>query len=782
MDKWLGDLRYAIRSLTIRRGSSLATTLVIALGVGLLTTMFALADPYTLRPLPFAQPEELVLISAGTEGVTPDATLPTMNDWRADNALFQAMGINQRGGSSSIQISNGAISFLVEKVTADFFRVLALPEPSAAWFVNADETTLPIVLTPSGRRRLPTEMTRPGSVLRLETGAYVVAGHLPDSFVFPNPRFGRRVDGIVPSPDRDVPVLDSNWGGTGRLFGASSPTFIARLQPNVTPQMAQDRLSVPLPSERRLNVRVESLSAVMTAEARPFAWGALAAGLLILLVCAGNVANLSLVRNAFRSREFATRTALGATRTDIARLWLLEHAILASVAVAIGFGIAALALLLVDRAVPDAFLILGAPRITLRVAVFAALTGIIVGLIAFAPTVAMWARTPRALGVGTTTATAGFTAPRFIFMAAQSGLAIILAIGSAMLLQSYHRLVAQDTGYNPDTAVVSVTYPVTPRGVVDVGAQIEATLEGLKRVPGVLAAGATNTVVVGEGLSIRRLSVAGESVSAAVSGVTPGFFTAAGMSILRGRGLSADDRQWQGVVVNEAFVRAFLSGVESPIGQSVTDQTQAQVVGIIRDAFDKQLDVAPTPTVYYLMETLRRNITYVVATTGTSDDAGIRRAIADVNSRATIGEVDTIGGRFAQTVRDRTFATLVLTIFGIAGIAVSIAGLVGIVAFVVTRRTREIAVRVSLGARPADIRRLVLREAVTAAAAGGCVGLFAGRWLSLSLEHLVYGITAGNWVTTTVAAGAMVAVMVIAALVPAQRAVDLSPSLALRVD
>ena len=782
MDKWLGDLRYAIRSLTIRRGSSSATTLVIALGVGLLTTMFALADPYTLRPLPFAQPEELVVINVGIEGVTPDAALPKMNDWRADNALFQAMATNQRGASSSIQISNGAISFLVEKVTADFFRVLALPEPGAAWLVNADEIVLPIVLTPTGRRRLPTEMTRPGSVLRLETGAYVVAGHLPDSFVFPNPRIGRYVDGIVPSPDRDVPVLHSNWGGTGRLFGASSPTFIARLQSNVTRQMAQDRLSVPLPSERRLNVRVESLSAVMTAEARPLAWGALAAGLLILLVCAGNVANLSLVRTAFRSREFATRTALGATRTDIARLWLLEHAVLASVAVALGLGIAALALLLVDRAVPDAFLILGAPRVTLRVAVFAAFTGLIVVVIAFAPTVAMWARTPRALGVATTTATAGFNAPRFIFMAAQSGLAMILAIGSAMLLQSYYRLVAQDTGYNPANAVVTVAYPVAPRGVVDVGAQIEATLEGLKRVPGVLAAGATNTVVVGEGLSSRRLSVAGESVSAAVSGVTPGFFTAAGMSILRGRGLSAGDRQWQGVVVNEAFVRAFLSGVESPLGQSITDQTQAQVVGVIRDAFDKQLDVAPTPTVYYVMETLRRNITYVVATTGAADDAGIRRAIADVNSRATIGQVDTIGGRFAQTVRDRTFATLVLTFFGIAGIAVSVAGLVGIVAFVVTRRTREIAVRVSLGARPADIRRLVLREAVTAAAAGACVGLFAGRWLSLSLEHLVYGITAGNWVTTTVAAGAMLAVMVIAALVPAQRAVDLSPSLALRVE
>ncbi len=362
-----------------------------------------------------------------------------------------------------------------------------------------------------------------------------MTGHLPDSFVFPNPRFGTRVDGVVPSSERDVPVLNNTWGGTGRLFGASSPTFLARMQPNVTRQMVQDRLSVPLPSGRRLDVRVESLSGVMTADARPLAWGALAAGLLILLVCAGNVANLSLVRTAFRGREFATRTALGATKTDIARLWLLEHVVLASAAVALGLAVSALALLLVDRAVPDAFLILGAPRLTLRVAVFAVFTGLIVVVIAFAPAVAMWARTPIGLGIATTTATTGFNAPRFVFMAAQSGLAMILAIGSGMLLQSYHRLLSQDTGFNRASAAVTVTYPVAQRGVVDVGDQVEATLDGLRRVTGVVAAGATNSVVVGEGMSSRTLTVRGESVHSAISGVTPGFFSAAGMTILQGR-------------------------------------------------------------------------------------------------------------------------------------------------------------------------------------------------------------------------------------------------------
>lgn len=783
MRAWGIDLRHAIRSLTLRRGSSLAVALVISLGAGLLTTVFAIADPYTTRSLPYSKPHELVVISVGSEGITADASVPTLNEWRADTRLFQSIATTRSGGSVPVDTPNGTFPFSLQFVTQDFFSVLGLrgPDPDR-WATAPEPASIPIVLTPAGRSALPPAQASPGTVLRRENDSLLVVGELPADFVFPSPRLASLTDAVGLLPVSDQPVVNiAGWRRDGRMIGLGRSQFIARVQPGVTPRILEERLSTLLPSGRRLDVKVETLGTHMTAHLRPLAWGALAAGLLILLVCAGNVANLALVRTAYRLQEVSTRRALGATTVDILRLWIIEHAVLALASFVFAIVIVQFALVAISMVIPDAFVTLGAPSLRSRVATFAALAVVVVVGVSVSPVATLTFR-PAALTPGAHRK----NVLRFAFMAGQSALAIILAIGGGMLLHSYHRLHAQDTGYDRSSLAFTVKYPYQRGRDVQLLEQVEGSVERLLRIPGVRSVGATDSSVVEPSLSAASVVVAGETVTSSLSGVTPGFFEAAGMTVVQGRGFLTSDERSRPIVVNETFVRAYLGHAVSPLGQMVIVRNRhTEIVGVVRDVFDKALDVRPTPTIHELISSARgAPITYVAALHPTAPDpsAAFRRAIIDGDDRAMIGDVGTIGDRFSKSVRDRQFPTLVLTLFGVAGVGVCISGLIGVVAFVVTRRSREIAIRIALGAQPIDIRKLVLMEVASASVLGATVGLLVGRWGSTYLTHLVYGLEAGDWTTSVVAALIVLTIMLLSTIWPSQRAVALSPSEALRVE
>jgi predicted permease len=794
VDRWRTDLRDAWRAVAVRRGSSIAIIAIFGLGVGLVATMFALADPYVLRPLPYAHPEDLVVVRVGTEGLTPGAVVPTTEDWRQRRDLFSGLAAFYCC-SDAIRLPQMSVVLSPREVEPGFLEVLGVGGPLPPVTASATDAPRPLLFTPAGVRAAGAIATA-GGLLRSNKGSYQVIGRLSGSFLFPDPSQSDVRALTTFAPDF---VTNANWvqapGGRVMMgMGSGGPSLIGRLQPGVTPEIVRQALAVRLPSGRDLDVRVESLTAHMRGDLVVLGWGTLVAGLLVLAVCAGNIGNLFLARDVWRAQEFHTRQALGATRHDLGRLRFLEIVILSATAAAFGLALTAAALVAISGVVPDQYVTLGAPVLSWRVMSCAFLATIAVAGVALVPAAVFSgaaSRTPwRGMSVRPR-----ISVLRVTFTVGQSALAMVLVIGAAMLAQSFFNLVRQTTGYDSNSISITAAYPrLLPydERVADSGghlAEMRRTIESLRRIPGVTAVGATNAAVVGDAMVRSGIVVNGKAVGVDSAEVTSEFFAASGMHLVAGRGLTDDDKGARGVVVNQAFVRAFLPddrSVGSQFGR-VGSTRQPVVVGVVRDVYDMGLDVAPTPKVYMLLDGSHPYIGHAMyvarglALTPASGGA-IRRAVHEVNPNTIVEKVDTIGHRLLDSVRARVFAALLLSLFGVVAGVVTVAGLASMIAFLIASRTREIAIRVALGAEPSHIRVLVVREALSAAVIGGSAGLIVGKFAAVSLRSFVYGIDAGNWPTTVAAGLAIAAVQVVMALAMAQRAVALRPSNALRAE
>jgi len=740
--------------------------------------MFALADAYLFRPLPYTNPEELVLIRVSDRGLSPGALVPRLDDWRSRRELFQRVAAYSLPNTLGAVINDRPLIVRVGQVTNDFLEVLGIPAPSLP---RSDEALL--ILTRQGERLgvslngivvTTTQAGSPGPVFR-------VVKVLPDDFVLPSNEYAA-ADGFSlfsVGPVANVPSPEQVTIRRGESIG---PAIIARVQPGVTPTIIQQALSTPWSTGPPLDVRVQWLAEHMTRDKRPVAWGALAAGLLVLIICAGNAGNLFVVRGLARGREFATRTALGATRGDLTRLLAVEVLVVALSAVGLGVALAAVILRWVPSAIPVQYTILGTPHLTPRLVGAAVTFGIMVTAIGLLPGLLAVLRKPTSLGGERIAGSRSFTALRFVFMSIQVGLAMVLTVGAGMLVQSYWNLIRQDSGYRDDSIIVQAAYPF---GLSEDALErtILSTVQAIRALPEVKSAGATVGNIAASGYSKRVVAVKGEEVFVSALGVTQGFFDAAGLLILAGRPLNERDEGGRTVVINEAFARQYLPE-GAPLQNTVTlGNRPAAVVGLVKDTLADGLALPAQPTIYYL-DVRGRTVRYVVRVDGQGIAPGdqIQRLIAKLDARAFIGPAESIGQRLAGKIRERTFAVTILALFCMASISVTVCGLVGMVVFLTQRRTREIAIRVALGAGRAHVLGLVSKQALAAAMFGGGIGLFVGRALSASLEAFVFRLQAGNWPTTLVAAIIAALVMIVAALVPALRALRLQPTDALRID
>ncbi|HSC26720.1 MAG TPA: FtsX-like permease family protein, partial [Vicinamibacterales bacterium] len=638
-----------------------------------------------------------------------------------------------------------------------------------------------VVLTAESHERLFGVADLAGSTVpRSDGGTVQIDSILPSSFLFPRRGVRPRIDAL--EVVRVGTLIDIERTDGGAAFRARPFSVVARLQPDIRPDQVEAALRATLHDSSGLTVSVRDLTEHLRAGLEPVALGALSAGLLILLVCAGNVGNLLLVRSSYRAHEFATRLAIGGRRTDLVRLVAIELSLLALAGVTAGLGLAGLAITLLAQVLPAEYAALGAPAITVRVAMFAvALAAGIVGL-GLIPSAIAWRPAAMVLaGHASLSESRRVRAARFVMAAAQSAVALVLLSGAVLVGRSYVNLVWQDTGFAGGVRVVSVSYPGGHVGA-PLQADIDATLERVRRIRGVTdVAAATGPMVDGlQSAVVAR--VAGTPVLASRTYVTPDYFRTVGTRVLAGRSLGDDDGA-RSVVVNDAFASRYLPG--GAVGRELTlGNRRVAVAGVVANAFDRALDKPPGPAVFSLLADvpIALRVNYVARVAGSAPDGPIAREIVAVNPEAVVVDTGTIAGRLADTIRERSFAAFILTFFAVSALHVTVAGLAGIVSFMVARRTREIAVRMALGAMPASIRWLVLREVLAAAATGSLVGAIAGHWLSRALEHLSYGVNAGDWTSVTAASAITMTIAGIASAIPAARAARIEPATALRVE
>jgi predicted permease len=772
------DLWQTWRGMASRPGATIATVIVLAIGIGLTSTIFALADPFILRPLPYANPDRLAIISLEAENERP-GPFPTLEDFRARTDLFLAVAAYTPVDIERIRVrlTERDVMLSTATVSASFFAVLGLPTALPAdWGVRSETGETPILLLPEADARVGEQPA--GAALRTQDGRVLrIAGALSDGFLFPRDRVSPTLSALAPLADG--PLMEvQNTSSTSR-------TVIARLADGVTPELVQSVLSPPVSAERAYSLGAQSLDAYMTRRLRPLALGAFAGALLIVLVCAANVANLLLARAAFRTKELATRAAIGASRGDLIRLVGIELGMLALLGVAGGLGCAALALSLVATIAPAEFVALGAPAVTGRIALFATALGAVVMSGGVLPALAVWRLVPVSLlAHAALTESRGIRLLRFTMAAGQSAVTMILIVGAALLGRSFFNLVVQDTGFAGEPVVVTVSYPAAHTRE-PLQRDIEATIDRLRRIPGVSVAAAATGGMVDGSTAGTVLRIDGRMTMVETKSVTTTYFDAVGSAIIAGRPLAGDDRQNRGLVVNARAAALWPDG--SAVGRSIPrGGGTATIVGVVADTFDRALDVPPAPMVFTVLNapTSGSRVNFVIRATQPLEAlrGPAERAISAVNRDAIVTDVSAIDDRLAASIRDRSFATLVSALFAIAGIGVCVSGLVGLVSFVVARRTREIAIRTALGAQRHHVRRMVMRQALTAALTGGIAGLVTGWWLSRGLESLLYGIEPGDMLTLASGALLMLVVVTFASWLPARRALRLSPTIALRAE
>jgi predicted permease len=743
--------------------------------------MFAIADPFVSKPLPYPSPGRLAVVSLARKALpstlelTTSDSVPTLADWRGRFEFLSAVA-PFRPTPTLMRMLDGSrvIPLQVTSATRELIRMLGLSNVEC----DGGGAAECLILTMQTRNRyFQNAGTLVGRTMRTAEGApLVIAGVAPQGFVFPWPSPTHPVQALViREAVDDVPVTTSQ--------------LLVRGHDDVRERSLESAIGAALPNPAEWDVKVESLNHYMKKFSAPTAWGALTAGGLILLVCIATTANLLFSRQLHRSGEFITRRALGASSRDLLRLIVIDIAALTLGAAGVAAVLTWLSIVWLRTTAPLQFQILGAPEVSGRVIAFILTVAISAAVVsALLSAVAL-----RRISAGTFAQRrpqAGRTL-RFFMIASQTAISLFLVITSVALGQSFANLFRQETGFAGSTVILSTSF--RPRSSSeDVQAMAEEVLQKLRRTPGVYSADAIlgPPMIADVRMSGCCVVAAGKTFPIGARSVTSGFFESVGTRVLSGRTLLLHDRNAAGIVVNASLAKqAWPSG--SAVGEPIqlgsgTSALSGVVVGVVQDLFDSRLDRLPQPAAYRLLDagrscaTCEIAIDFVVRPSTTAGDVGARVASAISGEQIAVIEVSTAQDRLTRSVAERVFGTIGVLMFTVVAVCVCIGGLVGVVAFVTARRTRELAIRLAVGASATHIMRTVSQDALLAAGCGIVVSLVSAAIASDLLQHVVYKVDVGLWSTGLPAATAMVFLIACSVGLTARRALRLPVSICLR--
>jgi predicted permease len=801
MDDVRRDVRFGLRSLRRSPGFTIVAVLCLALGIGANAALFSVLNAVLLRPLPYPEPERLVRIYETMEQLGPGSVaVPNYRDWVAQSTVFESL-VAWQSGSRNLQASGEAQRLRTVEATANLFQMLhARPLRGRVFSPGQDEpgrSQVVVISEPLWRRRFGGDPSLVGRTIQLDGAPYTVIGVMPAAFTFP-PLAREAAEAwllYVPDP---------------RLANARGAHFLStagRLKPGVSleqgaAQLKQiaARIEKAFPREQGgRSVLVQPLRESIVGRKRPALLILLGAVFLVLLIACANVANLLLARAAVRQREVAVRLALGASRSRLVRQFLVESLVLALGGALLGlllarWGLAALAPL-VREALP---LSSGIPldgRVFLFLLAVAAFSGIAFGLVPALQAARGDVRENLVEGGGRTTAGGGQRRFRSGLVVAEIALSLVLLVGAGLLLRGFLKVSGTEPGFvsrgvlTAHLAVPSGQDQVLPRFY-------RPLLERVRALPEVRSAAVISMLPVQDAFTNGSYTVEGRPVPplpqqplAEIRLASPGFFGSLGIPVLRGRDFGERDGEKgpRVIIINDVLARKEFPG-ENPLGRRILFSGGTfEIVGVIGAVHQAGLDQEPLAEIYLPCSdseysAFLGDMALVVKTAGAPGAVAgdVRRVVRAVDPGVSLYKVLTMEAVLSDSLASRRLNLWLLALFAGIALALSAAGLYGVISYLVAQRTREIGMRIALGAQTRDVMSLVLRQGVGLTAAGIVAGVIGALALTRWIESLLDGVSARDPLTFSAVAALLAAVALLATWLPARRAARVDPILAIR--
>ena len=801
------DLRLAVRGLGRTPGFAIVVIATLAICIGANSAIFSVVNAVLLRPLPFRDPNALVRVYQTHEGQHSAFSGPNFIDYAHDNltlanaAAYDDETFNVVGTGDPVRV-NGALT------SASFFDVLGV-QPIVGRGFHADENepgkTKVVVLSHAfWQQRFGSSRSAIGSPLDLDGSRYTIIGVMPPDFDYP-----RRMSLWMPL------VYDTSFtvGSRGAVYLAA----VGRLKPGATEQQSAaeaatigKRLHDFDPDHNaKMGITAVSMREAMVGNVRKPLVILLGAVVFVLLIACANIANLLLARSNARQTEIAVRSALGAARGRLLRQLLTESVLLSVIGGALGLVLATWGVRLLLVLKPTGIPRLNTVGIDASVMTWTALVAIATGLLfGIAPALQLsrggdeLAHSLRAGGRGMLAAVGGSRLRRTLIVT-EIALALVLLTCAGLMMRSFVHLESVDPGFRTEqrlaieVAIPDATYGTDAR----IAGFYDNLLARIGALPGARALGAISMLPLSNnsfGFSFtvdgRAPQKPGDSPHLETRIVSADYHRVLGIPVKRGRGLMPTDRSGAPTVavINEAAVRRYFPG-EDPIGKHVvlgwrssdTTHVNGTIVGVVGDVRGFGLDEDPEPEIDFAYSQVPVSNMAIVVRTDASAEAlasAAKRELSALDPTLPMADVRSLEGLVSDSISQPRFYMVLLGVFAAIALLLAAIGVAGMMSFAVAQRTREIGIRIALGANRGGVVRLVLREAMRLAIVGVVLGGLVAAALSRAMASLLFGIGVRDPATFAVAAVVLASVAFAATLLPARRAASVDPATALRAD
>jgi predicted permease len=813
----LQDIHYAFRMMRKSPGFTAVAVLTLALGICANTAIFSIVNGVLLNPLPFPHPQELTVLYEHTNNFEKfSISYPNFLDWQRINSTFASMAayrhedFNITGSGEPERVRGGMVS-------AEFFPILGVKPLLGRLFVR-DEDRLgaaPVALLAEGfwQRRFGSARDIIGKQIIMNGDAYTIVGVIPASFHFRAFNFAGIKDVYVPVGQTKDPFFYHRDVQNGM-------DAIGRLKPGVSLAAAQGdmaqitrNLAAAYPNaDKGTGAAILPLRDDLVHEVRPYLWLLLGAVGFVLLIACVNVGNLQLARSTGRAHEFAIRCALGADRWRVVRQLLTESVVLGLAGGAIGACVAAWGTQVAIRLLPETLPRAEDVGLDGRVLVFtfaiSILAGVVFGLV---PALKMSRLgLQETLKEGGRGASAALQRAQSVFVVGEMALALVLLTGAGLMMRTLARLWSVNPGFNPQNVLVfDVTLaPSLGANAATTRSAIRELSQTLRAIPGVQATSVIGGAVPMSGDDELPFWIDGQTKPANVSEmnqtltyfVESGYLKAMQIPLLRGRFIAAtdDEHSPQVIAIDENFARKYFPG-QDPIGRRIhlaIFNMDPEIVGVVghvkhwgldleadRDPLHEQI-YSPFLQIPDAVWSGPPQAGVVLRSAGSPVGmvGAVREAIVKLNSQNVMYEARTMEAIIAESLAARRFSMILLGVFATLALLLSSIGIYGVISYVVGQRTREIGIRIALGAQRSTVLWLILGEGMKMVMTGVVVGIVAAAGLARLMSQLIYGVSAADPVTFAGVIIVLTTVAFAACYVPARRATCVDPIVALRYE